>query len=87
MGKREKRLEKGIDSMEEQIILHEEKKAIAKQEGKEELARYFINEIENIKKRILDRQSKVHRKDKDYKEQEDIKDKNSNDKDKNEGEK
>ena len=71
MGKREKRLERGIESMKEQIIIHQEKKAIAESEGKEELARYLGTEIEGMIERVKDRLSKIHRKDKDYKEDSD----------------
>lgn len=69
MGKREKRLERGVESMKEQIILHQEKKAIAESEGKEELARYLGTEIEGMIARVKDRLGKIHRKDKDYKEE------------------
>lgn len=47
--KREKRLKKGIKSIEEQISLHEEKKEIAEKEGKVELVGYYTKEIEALK--------------------------------------
>jgi DNA primase len=81
MGKREKRLEKGIESMKEQIILHQEKKTLAESEGKEELARYYRKEIESISERVENRASKIHRKNKDFKKEEDIKGNNLIDKD------
>lgn len=46
--KREKRLRKGIKSIEGQINLHEEKKKIAEKEGKIELAGYYNKEIEKL---------------------------------------
>lgn len=47
--KREKRLQKGIESIEEQIKLHEEKRKKAEEEGKIELAGYYSREIESLK--------------------------------------
>lgn len=52
--KRKKRLEKGIDSLEEQIELHKEKWEKSKEEGNIELEGYYqreINSLENVKKR------------------------------------
>ena len=62
MAKRKKRLEKSIDSLEEQIILHEEKRRKAIEEGKLELADYYAKEISSQekvkakKKFLLDKQ-------------------------------
>lgn len=62
MAKRKKRLEKGIDSLDEQIKLHEEKKQKAHELGQEELERYFDKEINALKERkkqreeVLDKQ-------------------------------
>ena len=44
--KRKKRLEKGIESLEEQIKIHEGKKRSAEESGNEELVRYYEKEIE-----------------------------------------
>ncbi len=46
MVKRKKRLLKGISSLKEQIELHKKKRDIAKEEGLEELTRYYEKEIE-----------------------------------------
>ena len=63
MGKREKRLEKGIESLELQKKLHEEKRKIAKELGKLELIKYYTKEIELLEKRRKDREEKLNRKD------------------------
>ncbi len=47
--KREKRLRKGIESIEEQIKLHEEKREKAEEEGEIELAGYYSREIDSLK--------------------------------------
>ena len=44
--KRKKRLEKGIESLKEQIRIHEEKRKEAIAQGKLELADYYEKEIE-----------------------------------------
>lgn len=56
--KRKKRLEKGITSLEKQIILHEEKMKNAIEIGKEELVGYYSKEIEALKDRKKDREEK-----------------------------
>jgi len=60
--KREKRLEKGIESLKEQKGLHEQKKEQAKEQGNVEREGYYAKEIESIEKRIEDRKSKLNRK-------------------------
>jgi len=45
MAKRKKRLEKGIASLERQIILHKDKQQSAFEEGSLELADYYAREI------------------------------------------
>jgi hypothetical protein len=45
MTNRKKRLQKGIESLEEQIRIHEEKRQKAIEEGKIELAGYYEKEI------------------------------------------
>lgn len=52
MVKRKKKLQKGIDSLREQIRLHEDKRKFAEEEGMEELVDYYSREIE-AKKRTL----------------------------------
>ena len=59
MTKREKRLEKGIISLERQITLHEEKKKQAEELGQEELVGYYRKEIDALKKRKENRQGKL----------------------------
>ena len=61
MVNRKKRLQKGIESLEKQIQLHEEKLKRAEQEDNIELADYYKKEIDAKKKdkeekqRILDK--------------------------------
>ncbi len=45
MANRKKRLKKGIESLQEQITVHEEKKRVAEELDKEELVRYYEREI------------------------------------------
>ena len=61
MAKRKKRLEKGIESLERQIKLHEDKKANALEEGKIELARYYIKEIGFKEKTKKDKKRKLEK--------------------------
>ena len=62
MTNRKKRLEKGVNSLQEQIDIHKEKKEIAQGQGNVELVEYYEKEIrakEETKKRkqeILDKQ-------------------------------
>ena len=62
MVKREKRLEKGIISLEKQKLLHEEKKKLAEELGQEDLVSYYTKEIESLEKRKKDRENKLNRK-------------------------
>lgn len=48
--KRKKRLEKGIESLEKQIKIHEEKRIIAEEDGNAELTDYYRREIEAKRK-------------------------------------
>ena len=59
MAKREKRLKKGIDSLEKQKQLHLEKRKLAEKLGQEELVRYYDKEIESLEKRKKDREEKL----------------------------
>jgi hypothetical protein len=58
---RKKHLRKGIDSLDEEINLHEAKREAAKQTGNEGLTKYYDREPDNLrkqrdnKKRILDK--------------------------------
>ena len=62
MPKREKRIKRGILSLEDQKKLHEAKRNIARELGQEELVRYYDKEIESIEKRKDNRESKLTRK-------------------------
>lgn len=61
MANRKKRLQKGIESLEKQIKLHEEKLRRAEEEDNIELAEYYKKEIDakkrdkEEKQRILDK--------------------------------
>ena len=59
--KRKKRLQKGIDSLDEQIIIHKEKRQQALELGQEELIGYYDKEISNLKKRRENREDKLDR--------------------------
>lgn len=48
--KRKKRLKKGIESIKNQVDVHEEKLKEAKEKGDEELTRYYEKEIGNLEK-------------------------------------
>ena len=50
MVNRKNRLEKGIESLNEQIKIHEEKINNAKKEGNFDLERYYEKEINGLKK-------------------------------------
>ena len=59
MTKREKRLKKGISSLDKQIELHEKKKKLAAEIGEEDLVGYYTKEIDALKKRKENRKSKL----------------------------
>ena len=50
MASRKRRLQRGIESLDKQIKLHEEKKKKAEEEGSIELADYYEKEIKSKKK-------------------------------------
>lgn len=50
MSNRKNRLERGIESIKEQIGVHEEKRDMAKEEGKVELEDYYGKEIKKLEK-------------------------------------
>lgn len=56
MAKRKKRLQKGIDSIQEEIEIHEEKKQLAQEMGNEELVGYYDKEIKALKERKKNRE-------------------------------
>lgn len=56
--KRRKRLEKGVESLDEQIKIHEEKKKQAEKEGLQELVGYYDKEIAS-KKEAMERKKKI----------------------------
>ncbi len=58
MVNRKKRLQKGIESLEKQIKLHEEKLNKAEEEDKIELAEYYKKEI-NAKRRDLEEKKRL----------------------------
>ena len=58
MSNRKKRLEKGIESLEKQIKLHEEKLKKAEEEDNIELSRYYRKEI-NAKKKDKDEKQRI----------------------------
>jgi hypothetical protein len=61
MAKREKRLEKGIESLEEQKKIHQEKREIAEELGEEELVRYYDKEIKKFEKEKIKKKEKLDR--------------------------
>ncbi|MEK6793041.1 MAG: hypothetical protein AABX96_05350 [Nanoarchaeota archaeon] len=61
MVKREKRLEKGIKSLEEQKKIHVGKRKKAKELGEEELVRYYDKEIEKFEKEKEKKQDSLDR--------------------------
>jgi len=48
MGKRKVRARKGVDSLEKQIETHKQKLEKAREEGKLELADYYVKEIKSL---------------------------------------
>lgn len=61
MVKREKRLEKGIESLEEQKKIHQEKRKNAEEAGEEELVRYYDKEIEKFENEKIKKKEKLDR--------------------------
>ena len=50
MPKREKRLKKGIESIEEQIEIHKNKFKKAKEDNEEYLEKYYEKELESLER-------------------------------------
>lgn len=61
MTSRKKRLEKGVESIEEQINIHEEKRETAKEEGKIELEEYYGKEIKKLEREKEKKQKLIER--------------------------
>ncbi len=61
MVKREKRLEKGIDSLDEQKKIHEAKRKQAEEIGDEELVHYYDKEIEKFEREKAKKEEKLER--------------------------
>jgi len=61
MVKREKRLQRGIESLEEQKRIHEEKRKKARELGEEELVRYYDKEIKKFEKEKEKKQDILNR--------------------------
>jgi len=58
---RKKRLEKGIESIEEQITLHEAKLKEAEEAGNEDLADYYGKDIARLKKQKEQKEEKFEK--------------------------
>ena len=61
MVRREKRLKRGIDSLEEQKKIHLERKKHAEEAGKEELVRYYDKEIRKFEREKAKKKEKLER--------------------------
>lgn len=59
MAKRKKRLEKGIESLEEQKRIHKEKRKQAEELGDEELVRYYDKEIDKFEKEKAKKEERI----------------------------
>ncbi|MDP4039001.1 MAG: hypothetical protein Q8P57_00245 [Candidatus Pacearchaeota archaeon] len=59
MGKRSKRLKKGIESLKKQKKIHLEKRKSAKELGEEELVGYYDKEIEKFEREIEKKEDKI----------------------------
>ncbi|MBU2523551.1 MAG: hypothetical protein KKE23_04680 [Nanoarchaeota archaeon] len=58
---RKKRLEKGIESIEEQIKIHESKLKEAEETGEEELAEYYHKDIARLEKQRKQKEEKFEK--------------------------
>ncbi len=59
MPNRKKRLEKGIESIKEEIEKHKQKRALAMSKGDEEIAEYYNKEIRGMEDQIKRKQKIV----------------------------
>jgi phage shock protein A len=57
--KREKRLEKGVASLEKQVALHKEKLKEATEEGDEDLMSYYVKDIERLEQETRKKRDKL----------------------------
>lgn len=62
MPSSKKRLKKGVDSLQRQIGLHEEKMQMAKKQDNPELARYYAKEIDSLDNEKFRREQKLKKK-------------------------
>ncbi|MCX6746694.1 MAG: hypothetical protein NTU63_01000 [Candidatus Pacearchaeota archaeon] len=58
---RKKRLEKGIESVEEQIKVHKEKLKEAEETGQEELVTYYYKDISRLEKQKEQKEDKLEK--------------------------
>jgi len=58
MANRKKRMQKGLESLEKQVKIHEQKKEEAEKMDKKELAGYYEKEIES-KKRDIEKKKRI----------------------------
>ena len=56
---RRKRLERGIESIEKQIKVHEEKLREAEEAGQEELVTYYLKDISRLEKQKEQKENKL----------------------------
>jgi len=61
MANRKKRLQKGIESLNEQIILHEKKRVQALEKGDIELADYYGKEIKTYKDNVSKKENQLNK--------------------------
>ncbi len=61
MVKREKKLQKGIESLEQQRNIHLEKRRKAEELGEEELVSYYDKEIEKFEREKAKKKEKIDR--------------------------
>ena len=61
MVKREKKLQKGIESLEQQRNIHLEKRRKAEELGEEELVSYYDKEIEKFEREKAKKKEKIYR--------------------------
>jgi phage shock protein A len=61
MPSRKKRLEKGINSLSEQIEYHKEKLIKANEEGNAELGRYYEKEIQSLGNAVKRKEQKLEK--------------------------
>lgn len=59
--KRKKRLEKGIESLKEQIEIHREKLKKAIEEGNEDLARYYEKDLSRLDDEKIKKKNKLEK--------------------------